>query len=89
MNTFIQKMQNHGENCITVKVSRRTQKVEIFLANEVSGLAFVSADLGHIFGNNFGKEFGVMFSGIGPHKPEFAYNIVRIDSLMIYTDRIE
>ena len=27
--------------------------------------------------------------GKGPHKPEFAYQIVRIHSLMIYTDVIE
>ena len=29
----------------TVKVSRRTQKVEIYLANEGSGLAFFITDL--------------------------------------------
>ena len=46
-------------------------------------------DLGHIFGSNVGNEFGVMLRGKGPHKPEFAYDIVRIHSLMIYTDLIE
>ena len=50
MNTLIQERHNHSENCVTVKVSRRTQKVEIYLANEGSGLAFFSTDLGHIFG---------------------------------------
>ena len=30
-----------------------------------------------------------MLRGKGPHKPEFAYDIVRIHSLMIYTDLIE
>ena len=30
-----------------------------------------------------------MLRGKGPHKPEFAYDIVRIHSLMIYTDMIE
>ena len=30
-----------------------------------------------------------MLKGKGPHKPEFAYGIVRIHSLMIYTDLIE
>ena len=30
-----------------------------------------------------------MLKGKGPHKPEFAYDIVRIHSLMIYTDLIE
>ena len=37
----------------------------------------------------FGNEFGVMLRGKGPHKPEFAYDIVRIHSFMIYTDLIE
>ena len=51
MNTFNQERHNHSENCITVKVSEKTQKVSIYLANERSGLAFFSADLGHFFGN--------------------------------------
>ena len=49
MDTLIQGRNNHNENCITVKVSRRTQKVVIMLANDASGLAFCSTDLGHIF----------------------------------------
>ena len=69
MNTLIQQRQNHSENCITFKVSRRTQKVEICLANEVSGLPFFSVDLGHIFGRNVGNEFGLMLRGKWPHKP--------------------
>ena len=56
MNTLLQDRHNHSENCITVKVSRRTQKVEIYLANEGSGLAFFSTDLGQIFGSNVGSE---------------------------------
>ena len=89
MNILIQERHNHSEDCIKVKVSRRTQKVEIYLANEGSGLAFFRTDLGHIFGSNVGNEFGVMLRGKGPHKPQFAYDIVRIHSLMIYTDLIE
>ena len=89
MNTLIQERHNHSENCITVKVSRRTQKVEIYLADEGFSLAFFSTDLRLIFGSIVGNEFGVMFRGKGPHKPEFADNVVRIPSLMIYTDLIE
>ena len=70
-------------------MSRRTQKVEIYLGNEASGLAFFSTDLGHIFGSNVGNEFGVMLRGKRPHKLEFAYDIVRIHSLMIYTQLTE
>ena len=48
INTFIQEKNNHNETSMTVKVSRRTQKVVIMLANDTSGLAFCSNDLGHI-----------------------------------------
>ena len=60
MNSLIQERHNHNEKCITVKVSQRTQKVDIYLANEGSSLAFFTTGLGHISGSNFGKEFGVM-----------------------------
>ena len=89
MNILIEERHNHTGNCIKVKVFRRTQKVEIYLAKDGSGLAFFSTDLEHIFGSIVGNEFGVMLRGKGPHKPEFAYNSVRIHSLMIYTDLIE
>ena len=89
MNILIQERHNHSQNCIKVKVSRRTQKTEIYLGNEGSGLAFFSTDLGHIFGRNVGNEFGVMLRGKRPHNPDFAYDIFRIQSLMIYTDVIE
>ena len=89
MNTLIQGRNNHNETCITVKVSQRTQKVVIMIANDSSGLAFCSTDLGHIFGNNVGNVFGVLMIGKGPHEAEFANNIVRIHSLMIYSDIVE
>ena len=88
MNRLIQERNNHNETCITVKVSRRTQKVVVRLANDTSGLALCSTDLGHIFGNNVGNEFGVLMIGKGPHEPEFAYDIVRIHSVMIYSDLV-
>ena len=89
MNTLIQARHNHSENCITVKMSQRTQKVEINLADERSGVAFFSTDLGHIFGSIVGNDFAVMLRGEGPYKPELAYDFVRIHSPMIYTDLIE
>ena len=63
LNTLIQQSNNRTETCITVKVSRRTQKVVIMLANDTSGLAFCSTDLGNIFGNNVRNEFGVLMIG--------------------------
>ena len=89
MKTLIQEIHNHSGNCITVRVFRWTQKNEIYLANEVSGLAFFSTDLGHIFESIVVKEIGIMLSGKGPHKPKFAYDIVHIQPLMIYTELIE
>ena len=89
MNTLIQERNNHNEICITAKVPRRTQKVVIMLANYSSGLAFCSTDLVHIFGNNVGNHFGVLMKRKGPHEPQFAYDNVRIHSLMIYSDLVE
>ena len=88
MNTLIQERNNHNETCITVKVSRRMQKFVIMLANDTSGLTFCSTDLGHIFGKNVGNEFGVLMIGKGPQEPEFAYDIVRMHSLMIYSSLV-
>ena len=89
MNTLIQERNNHNETCITNRVSRITQKVVIMLANDSSGLAFCSTDFGHIFGNNVGNEFGVLMIKKGPQEPEFAYDVVRIHSLMIYSNLVE
>ena len=79
MNTLIQEKHNHNKCCITVKVSRRTPKVKIYLAKKC-GLAFFSADLRHIFECNVGNEIGMMSKGEGPQKIEFACDIVRIHS---------
>ena len=83
MNTLIQEGNSHNESCKAVKVSHRTQKVVIMLANDSYGLAFCSTDLGHIFGNNVGNYFGVLMKRKGHHEPQSAYDIVRIRSLMI------
>ena len=89
MNTLIQERNNHNETCETVKVSRKSQKVVIILANDTFGLAFCSTNLGHIFGNIVGNQFGVKMKGKGSHEPQFAHDIVRIHSLMINSDLVE
>ena len=86
MNMLIQERNNHNETCITVKVSRRTQKIVTMLANDTSGLAFCSTDLGSVLGNNVGNELGVLMIGKGPQEPEVAYDVVCIHSLMIYSN---
>ena len=88
LNTLIQERHNQRESCITVELSQRRQKVEIYLANEGSGVALSSTDLGHIFGNNAGNEFGVMLKGKRPHKQKFAFDLIHIQALMIHTDLI-
>ena len=89
MTTASQKKHNHRETPIAAKVARRTQKVEIHFSNEGSGLALFGTDLVHIYGSNVGKDFGVLFTGKGLHKPVFAYDIVHIHSFLMYTDLID
>ena len=89
MNSLIQERNNHRDTCITIKVSRVTQKVKVYLENEESSLAIFSTDLGHIFGGDVRNDSGIHLSGKGLHQSTFAYNIVLIQSLMIYTDIVE
>ena len=89
MNNFIQEKYNQSESCITVEVTGRTQKLQIYLANKGCGLAHFSTDLGHVSGSNVGNEFRVMLRGKRPHIPKTADNLLRIHSLMIYTGLIE
>ena len=89
MKTLVQKRNNHGDICITIKVSRITQKIKGYLANQKSNPAIFSTDLGYIFGGDVRIDLGILMCGKTPHEPTFAYDIVRIDSLMIYTDIVE
>ena len=88
LNTLIPEKHSESESCITTKMSRRTQKIEIYRANEQSGLALFCMDLRHFFGCNDGKKFGVMLRGKRPHQSEVAHDIVRVHSLIIYKDLI-
>ena len=89
MNSLIQDRNNHNETCIRVKVCRRTQQIDVSLVNEESSLVISSLDLGHIFGGDVRNDMGILMRGKGPHSPMFAYDIVRIHLLMIYTDIVE
>ena len=89
MKTLNQDKHNHSESCIRVKVSRRTQNFEMHLGNGRSGLALFGTDLGHVFGNSLGFDFGVILRAKRPQNSNFAYDIVRIHSLMIYTNLIK
>ena len=59
------------------------------MANEVSSPAIFSTDMGYIFGGDARNDLKILMCGKGSHEPTFAYDTVRIHSLMIYTDIIE
>ena len=86
MKTLIQERNNHRDTCIIIKVSRVTQKVKVYLANGESSLAVFSTDLGHMFGGDVRNDSGILMGGKEPQEPSFAYDIVRIQSSMIFTD---
>ena len=67
MNTLIQERNNHRDTCVTIKDSRVTQKVKVFLANEESSLAIFSTDLGHTFGGDVRNDSGILMRGKEPH----------------------
>ena len=54
MNTLIQERNNHNEACITVKVSRSTQKNVFMLAIDTPGLAFCCTILVTMWETNLG-----------------------------------
>ena len=87
-NTLTQERPNHRNFYRSQSVSKNA-KVEIQLANEESGLAFFSTDLGHFFGSNIGNESGVILREKEPRMPMFACDYVGIDSLKICTDLIK
>ena len=89
MNTLNEERHNHTETSVAVEVSRTTEKLEIHLKNERSGLAFSITHFIQVFGSDFGNEFGVFLRRKGPPKPVFVNDNVRIHFLMIYTDLIE
>ena len=72
-----------------LKCLKDRKKIETYLANERSALAILSTDLKKFFGSIVGNEFELMWGKLGPNEPEFAYELVRMHSLMIYTNLIE
>ena len=53
-------------------------------------LIIQSADLSHIFDCDLQQnQTGIIMKGKGPHYPQYSYDIIRIYSLMIYSDIIE
>ena len=89
INSLIQKKNNNNKTCIGVKGDRRTQKNAFLFVSDESFLVISNIDLGHIFGGDVRNDRGLLMLVKGPHKSLFAYDLVRIHSLMIYTDIVE
>ena len=82
--------QKYEYNGIYVSVDKIIQKVAILLPEDQSVFIIQSADLSHIFcGNLKQNQTGVIMKGKKPHYPQYSYDIIRIHSLMIYSDIIE
>ena len=82
--------QKYEYNGIYVSVDKITQKVAIHLPEDQSVFIIQSADLSHIFGCDLEQnQTGVIMKGKRPHYPQYPYDIIRIHSLMIYSDIIE
>ena len=82
--------QKYEYDGIFVSVDKITQKVAIHLPEDQSVFIIQSADLSHIFGCDLEQnQTGVIMKGKGPHYPQYSYDIIRIHSLMIYSDIIE
>ena len=64
-------------------------KVVFMLANYTSRLAFCSTDLVHVFGINVESECGVLIIRKCPYGPQIDYALVRIHSLMIFSNLVE
>ena len=78
MNTLKQERNNHRDIFFTIKISRLTQKIKVYLAMEASSLAIFSTDLGHMFWGEIRKGLGLLLFEKGPLEPTYAYDIVRI-----------
>ena len=83
-------VQKYECNGIYVSVEKITQKNAIHLPEDQSVFIIQSADLNQIFGCDLEQnQTGVIMKGKGPHYPQYSYDIIRIHSLMIYSDIIE
>ena len=77
-------------NGIYVSLDKITQKVAVHLPESQSVFIIQSADLSHIFGCDLEQnQTRDIMEGKGPHYPQYSYDIIRIHSLMIYSDIIE
>ena len=76
-------------NGMYVSVNKITRKIAVHSFEDQS-VFNTSSDLNHFLSCDFEQnQTGVIMSGKGPHYLQYSYDIIRIRSLMIYTDIIE
>ena len=90
MNETIEEREKYEKTPIRLQVNKITRRISLSLSYENSLLVIYSADLCHVFGcEEAVYGMGVFMSGVGPHFPKIPYDIVRIHTLMIYSDIVE
>lgn len=82
---IITKNQNVPGDPVVFDLDKHSQKVIIRLPSPESILVIQSMDLAHILG----YRSGVMLYGNTPHNSEYAFDILRIHSILVYSDIIE
>ena len=90
MNRKNQEREKHEKTPIKLHVNKITQRISLSLPNQNNLIVIFSADLCHVLGcEEAVYGMGVFMSGAGPHFSKFPYEIVRIHTLMIYSDIVE
>ena len=90
MNRKIQEREKYEKTPIKLHVNKITQRISLSLPIQNTLFVFFSADHCHVFGYEEAVYGMVDFmSGARPHFPNFPYDIVRIHTLMIYSDIVE
>ena len=90
MKKKIQERDKYDKTPMRLHVNKITQQISFRLPNENSLLVILSADLCHVFGCAeavYGMD--IFMSIAGSHFLKFPYDIVRIHTLMIYSDIVQ
>ena len=90
MNRKIQEREKYEKTPIKLHVNKFTPRISLSLPNQNSLLVIFSADLCHVSGceeADYGMR--VFMSGAGPLFPKFPNDIVRLHTLMMYSDIVQ
>ena len=77
-------------NGIYVLVDKIAQKIATLLPESQSVFKNQIADLSHVFRCDLGQNWtGIQMIGKGPLQPHYPYDIIKLHSLMIYSDLVK